>query len=142
MSNTIKVELFKKNGDFQRESIDGGVYCISLSLVSDREKQITLYVGESGSMLHRCSRHLCRIFENAEYMGLDKEDLERQDLVLMFSVLEKLTDKKIREIRTYLDTEKYYIEKLKPLTQLESSDRQRKDKYRCVQDAMKAKGFK
>ena len=107
---------------------------------------ICLYIGESVWIASRCGVHLYSLFENAGYFGLTKEDLENEDLILKFSVVEAIDGKKsILGCGEYRRSELEAIKNYHPLTQLETSDRKIRDieaKMSRVQGEMKNRGFK
>lgn len=136
----IKIQFFEE--DKLKNAIKGGVYLIDL-LKDGKTKPIHLYVGESGAVIKRCGEHLYTLFNNPNYLGLKADDLERSDLTLRFRLVKMIKDeKKFWWDQNYKDKELAVIRKLKPITQLATSNRQIQDKVDVVQKRMKELGFK
>ena len=51
-------------------------------------------MGESYGYIRECSVHLYSLCENPGYFGLEKDDIENDDFILKFSVVETIDDKK------------------------------------------------
>mgnify|MGYP000260344069 FL=1 len=86
------------------------------------------------------------MYENPNYFGLTKEDIDNDEFTLKFSVIDSLNEKKsVLGVGQYKNLELDAIRRNKPLTQLETSDRQIRDvqeKIKRVQDELLKKGFK
>ena len=133
----MKIEFFETDNGMDPDAIKGGVYHIELIDKNDEGKKISLYIGESVWIASRCGKHLYSLYENPSYFGLKQKDLNRQDLILRFSVLKKIDEKKsVLGVGNYKDLELEYIQEYQPLTQLQTSDRQLTiaKKIKCVQD--------
>ncbi len=77
--------------------------------------------------------------------GLIEDDLNNDDFILKFSILDEIEGKKsVVRVGTYKDKELEYIRKNNPLTQLSTSDKQSSvdEKVNTVQNKMKELGFK
>ena len=102
--------------------------------------------GESVWIASRCGVHLYSLYENPSYVGLEKDDIENDDFILKFSVVETIDDKKsVLGCGQYKELELGAIKDNKPLTQLDTSDRQIKDiekKVLKVQDELLKQGLK
>lgn len=105
-------------------AIGSGVYMIELE--NKRiGKKICLYVGESVWIVARCGLHLCFLHDDPNYFGLVSDDLNNDDFILRFSVVETITGKKsVLGCGKYKQREMDAIKNNKPLTQLDTSDRQ------------------
>lgn len=140
----MKIDFFTTNRGMDKRAVRGGVYHVEL-LKDDMDQPISLYIGESAWIVASCGEHLYYFNDNPHYFGLTKIDLENDELTLRFSVLETVEEKKsVLSRRKYKDRELFYIQKEKPATQLETSDRQIRDvneKIRRVQDSMRKLGF-
>ena len=86
------------------------------------------------------------MYENPNYFGLTKEDIDNDEFTLKFSVIDSLNEKKsVLGVGQYKSLELDAIRRNKPLTQLETSDRQIRDvqeKIKRVQDELLKNGFK
>ena len=133
----MKIEFFETDNGMDPSAIKDGVYHIELIDKNDEEKRISLYVGESVWIASRCGEHIYSLYENPSYFGLEPKDLDRQDLILRFSVLKNINERKsVLGVGNYKDLEMEYIQKYQPLTQLQTSDRQLTvaKKIKCVQE--------
>lgn len=142
MEDFMKIEFFlKENKNLMDErAIGGGVYHIELL---NGKKSVSLYIGESIWMAERCGRHLYRLFRNPGYMGLSADDLNNNELTLRFSILHTFNERKsILGDKVYKDKELEFIKKIRPLTQLETSDKQINNKFNVVQKEMRKQGIK
>lgn len=136
----IKIQFFEE--DQLKNAIKGGVYVIELLKYGIKDP-IPLYVGESGAVIKRCGKHLYSLFDNPSYLGLKKEDLEREDFTLRIVLVEPIKkEKKYYWDKDYKYKELNAIQEIKPITQLQTSDRQIKNKVDIVQNKMKELGFK
>lgn len=124
----MKIKFFEKDGHINPDSICAGVYQFKIGLLDDEEKNyLPLYIGESYSMLSRCSTHLYELFHNdPSYFGLTKEDLEDEELQLIVDIYQKihLDDNISNSDRDILLREKEMeaIKTLKPLSQNKTND--------------------
>lgn len=124
----MKIKFFEKDGHINPDSIYAGVYQFKIGLLDDEEKNyLPLYIGESYSMLSRCSTHLYELFHNdPSYFGLTKEDLEDEELQLIVDIYQKihLDDNISNSDRDILLREKEMeaIKTLKPLSQNKTND--------------------
>ena len=134
------ISFFDKDGQLDVDAVRGGVYHVEL-LKKESKHAISLYIGESAWIIERCGTHLYAFEEDCSYFGLAPEDLQ-QNFILKFSVLEPIKEKKRFWNKTYKEKELKWIKEFHPLTQNETSDRQKKDKFDIVQAAMRRKGFK
>lgn len=107
-----------------------GIYIIKLRNLQ-KDESLVLYIGQSVWIMVRCAGHIYKIFKTPEYMGLEQNDLDNDNLELVVEVLESIDEKK--KLR---DKEREHIRKLKPLTQHSESDRQVKNKKEIVQNAI------
>lgn len=138
--NNIKIQFFEKDNQLDQRAIKGGVYLIELLKENIR---IPLYVGESGAVIKRCGEHLCMLFTEPNYLGLELEDLSNSALVLRISLVESIQEKKkFWWDKNYKDKELKAIKKYNPITQLPTSDRQIKNKIEVVQSKMEELEFK
>lgn len=141
----IRIDFFTTDKGLDVRAARGGVYGIEL-LKMRTDLSLPLYVGESVYIAKRCGEHLFSFFGNHKYFGLEKEDFENNELILRFSVLEKIDERKsILGVGRYKENELQHIQKLAPSTQLKTSDRQLGDleeKVKKVQAEMVKKGFK
>lgn len=139
----MKVLFFETENGMDRRAAQGGVY--QVELVRDNIK-ICLYIGESVWVAARCGQHLYSVMKNPEYFGLKQEDLDNDELTLKFSIIERIDEKKSElGCGSYKAVELEAIQKFKPLTQLETSDRQIRDlqaKVDRVQAKMQEFGLK
>lgn len=141
----MKIDFFATNNGMDIRAVRGGVYHVEL-LKEDTEQSISLYIGESVWIAARCGKHLYSFYDDSRYFGLSIDDFKNDDLTLRFSVLDTIEgNKSVLGVGSYKSMELDYIQKVKPATQLETSDRQIRDveeKVRRVQDSMKKHGFK
>lgn len=120
--NNMIIKFFEKDGHINADSIYAGVYLFKIGLINEEEKNyLTLYIGESYSMLSRCSNHLYELFHNdPSYFGLSEENLKDNELQLIVDIYEKvpLEDNISNSDRDILLREKEIaaIKKLSPLS--------------------------
>ncbi|MBD5534573.1 MAG: hypothetical protein HDQ99_02715 [Lachnospiraceae bacterium] len=137
----IKIQFFEEKDQF-KNAIKGGVYLIEL-LKEGIDDPIRLYVGESGAVIKRCGKHLYALFGNPSYLGLKREDLKKEDFILRISLVTPIkNEKKYYWDKEYKNKELEVIQQFNPITQLQTSDRQIKNKVEVVQNRMKELGFK
>lgn len=141
----MKIDFFTTDKGMDERAVRGGVYHVEL-LKENTDLLISLYIGESVWIAARCGEHLYSFYNDPNYFGLKKEDLENDELILRFSVLEGINREKcVLGEGTYKEKELKYIQEYKPTTQLNTSDRQLRDvgkKVEKVQLAMKKCGLK
>lgn len=141
----MRIDFFNTEMGMDNRAIKGGIYQIDLINV-EADKSICLYIGESACIASRCGTHLYSIFEEPEYLGLKKDDLDSDKLTLKFTVIGEIIEKKsILGVGKYKEQELEAIKKNSPLTQLKTSDRQIRninEKVEIVQRAMKCNGLK
>lgn len=133
----MKISFFEKDNAFDQEAIGAGIYQFKIGLAGDKkEKILSLYIGESYSMISRCSNHLYNVFYNdPAYFGLKKEHLENNKLELSVEVYESVNVKgKTYSERDCLlrDLEMSAIIKEKPLSQSSTSDNLLKERVDIV----------
>ena len=138
----MKVKFFERNGLLNLNAVYAGVYQFKVGVLDDdEEKYLPLYIGESYSMLSRCSNHLYEVFHtDPSYFGLTEENLEDDRLQLIVEIyesipLEKDISNSERDIKLR-QKETSAIKAAKPLSQNESNDNLRKDRVKVVQDAI------
>lgn len=145
MEKIMKIEFFLTDKGMDERATKGGIYHVEL-IKDNVNSVLSLYIGESVWMAARCGEHLYSFYDDPSYFGLTKEDLENDELILRFSVLEGIQGKKsVLGVGTYKDKELKYIQENNPITQLNTSDRQLsnvQEKVRKVQIAMKESGLK
>lgn len=73
-------------------AINHGVYMIELL---EKKESVCLYIGESVWIASRCGVHLYSLYENPNYFGLTKEDIDNDEFTLKFSVIDSLNEKKV-----------------------------------------------
>lgn len=139
----MKIDFFETENGMDIRATKGGVYQIE---VVKEDQHICLYVGESIWIASRCGQHLYSVMETPEYLGLEKDDIDNDELTLKFSIVSEIKVKKGElGFGTYKDLELQAIKKNEPLTQLRTSDRQirnKQEKVNRVQYKMKELGFK
>lgn len=141
----MQIDFFDTETGMDNRAVKGGVYQIDLINV-ETNKSVCLYIGESVWIASRCGLHLYSIFEEPEYLGLKKDDLDNDKLTLKFSVISEIIEKKsILGVGKYKEQELKAIIENRPLTQLQTSDRQIRnidEKVEIVQREMKCNGLK
>lgn len=140
----MKIEFFETEKGFDTRAIEGGVYHVELLRMGKEDKPISLYIGESVWIAHRCSDHLYSLWDDSSYFGLTDDDLKNDNLILRFSVLDEIEGKKsILGVGKYKDKELVHIRDKNPLTQLMTSDRQldKQEKRQKVHNKMIEQGF-
>lgn len=139
----MKIQFFETKEGFDNRAIKGGVYQIQLKGYG---KIISLYIGESVWITERCGQHLYALYNDPQYFGLTYEDLDNDNLTLIFSVIDEIADKKsILGVGKYKEMELEQIKENNPLTQLSTSDRQIRnidEKVARVQNEMRRVGIK
>ena len=129
----MNIRFFDDNGVLDNRAIYAGVYRIRLQLKNKPEKSITLYLGESYSMIARCGDHIYNLINNdPAYFGLSREHLSDDRLELVFEVCESVdipggTSNSERD-RILQDVELEKIMEEKPISQNETNDNLRKDR--------------
>lgn len=141
----MEIIFFETGNGLDKRAVKGGIYHVELLKKGGGMNPISLYIGESAWIACRCGQHLYSFFENPQYFGLKPENAADESLILKFSVLDSIDEKKsVLGAGSYKQKELQYIQKEKPLTQLETSDRQIKsneEKLRRVQEEMIKRGF-
>lgn len=141
----MRIDFFETNNGMDKRAISAGVYMVELENRISKKK-VCLYIGESVWIASRCGVHLYSLYEDPGYFGLKKDDIENDDLILKFSVVETIDGKKsVLGCGQYKELELAVIKDNNPLTQLNTSDRQIKDiekKVSRVQDELLKKGLK
>ena len=121
----MKIVCFNTCNGMDPRAINHGVYMIELL---EKEESVCLYIGETVWIASRCGVHLYSLYENPNYFGLTKEDIDNDEFTLKFSVIDSLNEKKsVLGVGQYKSLELDAIRRNKPLTQLETSDRQIRD---------------
>ena len=95
------------------EAIGAGIY--QIALVKDGSN-VPLYIGESESILGRCSTHLYEIMKGDGYLGFSKEVLKK-NIIIECKILALEPDTLKRKAE-----EKKYIKKCQPILQSGISD--------------------
>lgn len=136
------ISFFEKNGHINPEAIYAGVYQFKIGVLGDpEERYLSLYIGESYSMLSRCSNHLYEVFHtDPSYFGLSKENLENEKLQLVVDIYKRIilpdgisnSDRDIM-LRT---EELSAIKKAEPLSQNKNNDHLKTDRVMVVQKAI------
>lgn len=141
----MKIDFFTTDKGMDKRAARGGVYHVEL-LKENTDSVVSLYIGESVWIAARCGQHIYSLYDNPNLFGLTTKDLENDELILRFRILEKIEGKKrVLGVGKYKNTEFKYIQKNNPTTQFNTSDRQLRDieeKVRRVQLAMKECGLK
>lgn len=136
----MKVKFFEKDTGLDENSIGAGVYRFKIGVKTSEKDDdfLTLYIGESLTMLKRCGEHMYELYKNPKYFGLSNEHLCDDDLELVVEVHEKFNPKYSLIKSKYILKKKEYstIEKLKPLSQNRSSDRLNKNRVNIVGNAI------
>ena len=89
----MRIDFFETNNGMDTRAVGAGVYMIELENRITKNK-VCLYIGESVWIASRCGVHLYSLYENPSYFGLEKDDIENDDFILKFSVVETIDDKK------------------------------------------------
>ena len=138
----MKISFFKKGEMLDSQAIKAGVYQFKIGVIGDDESNyVSLYVGESYSMMIRCSNHLYEVIHNdPTYFGLKKMHIDNEKLNLIVEVYESVeipkgTSNSERD-RMLRDREIIAIKTLKPLAQLETSDNLKKNRVEVVGDVL------
>lgn len=140
------IDFFETKNGLDERAIKGGVYHVQLQKKGINDS-ISLYIGESVWIARRCARHLYAFRDNPGLFGLEDDDMENSDLILKFSVIEKIECKKdtADNKELYKKSELKWINELKPETQGLKSDIQIRNvekRKKKVQDKMMEYGFK
>ena len=108
----IKVKFFE---DKIVNAVGAGIYEIYAQTDSKEE---LLYVGESVFVLVRCATHLYEIAKGNGYLGFTNEIIEKDNITIVFKLLDSLVDIKERK-----EKEKEVIKLKNPKMQSGISDR-------------------
>ena len=89
----MELRFFKKEEITESKAIYAGVYQFKIGLVRDSEdKYLSLYIGESYSMLIRCSEHLYEVFHNdPSYFGFTQDNINDDSLMLIVDVYKSIS---------------------------------------------------
>ncbi len=137
----MRILFFEKEGYINQKAIYAGVYHFQIGLIDDDEKNyLSLYVGESYSMLKRCSEHIYDLFKNPSYFGLTKDDIENNRLQLIVRIHKQVSfsnsiSNKERDIILRQEEAKA-IKELTPLSQNSENDNLKKNRIKVVQEAI------
>ncbi|WP_294370805.1 hypothetical protein [uncultured Clostridium sp.] len=141
----MQIDFFETDNGMDSRAVGAGVYMVELENKKTKKK-ICLYVGESVWIASRCGVHLYSLYEDPNYFGLTKGDIENDQFILKFSVVENINGKKsVLGCGKYKELELEAIKANKPLTQLDTSDRQIRNnekKKLKVQSELLKQGFK
>lgn len=138
----MEIKFFEKDGHIDPEAIFAGVYQFKIGALGDNEEQyLSLYIGESYSMLSRCSNHLYEVFHtDPSYFGLTKENLENEKLQLVADIYKsvKLPDGISNSDRDILlrAEEMSAIKEVGSLSQNKNNDNLKADRVKVVQNAI------
>ena len=138
----MKLRFFEKGGIMGAKAIYAGVYQFKIGLAMDSEdKYLSLYIGESYSMLLRCSEHLYEVFHNdPSYFGFTHDNINDDSLMLIVDVYKSISlpdNISNRERDIILRNEEIEaIHKLHPIIQNETNDKVRADCVDIVQTAI------
>lgn len=97
------------------DAIGAGIYSISLRI--GQEEQL-IYIGESVFVLVRCATHLYEISKGKGYLGFKKDFLDREDITLVFRLMDLEQEKSKR-----VSKETIYVKELEPAMQSGIKDR-------------------
>ena len=129
----MEISFFSNDNHVNKEAIGAGIYRF---MINKGNVTKALYIGESFSMLARCADHIYELKKDMSYFGLKEEYWEDEELELIVDIYESISvDGLSSSDRDILLREKELnaIKKEKPLAQLETSDRLRKDRVEHVQ---------
>lgn len=137
----MKVKFFDVDGHVDACAFGAGVYQIKIGLVHAPEQALPLYIGESFSMICRCSEHLYAVFCNdPAYFGLSADHLHDSRLELIVEVYQSV---EISKDMSYRDRdvllrkrERDAIITQKPLSQTGFNDHLRSDRVDVVGQAI------
>ena len=127
-----EISFFSNDSHVNREAIGAGIYQF---MIKKGNVTKALYIGESFSMLARCADHIYELKKDMSYFGLKEEYWDDEELELMVDIYESVNvDGLSSSDRDILLREKELnaIKNEKPLAQLETSDRLRKDRVEYV----------
>jgi len=138
----MKIRFFEENEFLIKKAIGPGIYNIKIGLFGENNSDYkSLYIGQSYSMISRCSTHLYKLHKDPSYFGLKVDNLSNDNYELNIEIYELIDiDEKLssgdRDIMLR-EKEVEAIKKLKPLSQLETSDRLKKNRIEVVQSFLK-----
>lgn len=120
----MKIHFFEENDYLFKAAIGPGVYNIKIGLYGESSEEYkSLYIGQSYSMMTRCSTHLYELHKDPSYFGLTPDNLSNDKLELRVEIYEfiDVKEKLSNGNRDILLREKELraIKKLKPLSLLE-----------------------
>ncbi|MGF7013299.1 hypothetical protein [Ornithinibacillus bavariensis] len=139
----MKIRFFEENEFLIKKAIGPGIYNIKIGLSGENNSDYeSLYIGKSYSMITRCSTHLYELHKDPSYFGLSVCDMTNNNLELNIEIFESLDiDEELSSGEKDIllrERELEAIKKLKPLSQLETSDRLKKNRVDIVQSFLKA----
>lgn len=136
----MKVKFFEKDTGLDENSIGAGVYRFKIGMKNSKKDDnfLTIYIGESLTMLKRCGEHMYELYKNPKYFGLSERHLSDNDLELVVEVYQKLDSRYSYPKSKYhlRKMESLAIAKLKPLSQNKHSDRLNKNRVNIVGNAI------
>ena len=112
----MKIDFF---GDNLEDAIESGIYKIVMSY---KDIEVPLYIGESIWVITRCGMHLYRFRKKFAYFGFTSQMLNDKNITIKFSLIEKVTNMSKRKHR-----EKKLINKMQPILQTGIRDCAKKD---------------
>lgn len=127
----VQVNFFENNFV---EAISYGIYEINVHNMWG--ETATLYIGESETVLKRCSEHLFKLSENSEYLGFTEDIFENFKIKLTFHLLEQISDMSERRKR-----QNKLIKEKKTLSQSGRSDhlKEVKERTKALKNFLKQK---
>lgn len=140
----MEIRFFEEVDFLNKKAIGPGIYNIKIGLSGDNNAEYnSLYIGQSYSMMTRCSAHLYELYKEPSYFGLKCDDLSNDNLELIVEVYESVNvdeglSSKDRDI-LLREKELEAIKKLNPLSQLATSDRLNKERVDIVQRFLREK---
>ncbi len=97
----MKISLFETADGQDLNCIQSGVYKFLIGPADcDPKSYLTLYVGESYSMLSRCGDHIYSLYQDPSYMGLTQSMLDDTNLRLIVKVHENVLSLRICRIQS------------------------------------------
>lgn len=90
----IKVDFFSED---LVKAIGAGIY--KASVIKPDGDKAPLYIGESVFVLVRCATHLFELMRNPGYFGFTEKDIENDQIILKFEMLEQIDDSQNRKHR-------------------------------------------
>ncbi|WP_297195729.1 hypothetical protein [uncultured Flavonifractor sp.] len=90
----IKIDFFSED---LVKAIGAGIY--KASVIKPDGDNAPLYIGESVFVLVRCATHLFELMRNPGYFGFTQKDIENDQIILKFEMLEQIDDSQNRKHR-------------------------------------------